>query len=105
MQAFTPDDLALATQLYAASAGANERALLNWFIDHPDEVREGFQLAGDLGFPETRAVARSTYTIGLAASGLGRSRPWHEAQRGYSMPAALAELFAKAREAASGRQA
>jgi hypothetical protein len=100
MQAFTPDDLALATELYAASDGANERALLNWFIDHPDEVREGFQLARDLGFPETRAVARSTYTIGLVAAGLDRSRPWHEAQRGYSMSAAQAELFAKARAAA-----
>lgn len=98
MQAFSSDDLATATQLYTKCNAANDRALLDWFIDHPDVMREGYQLAGDLGFAEVRLVARSTYSIGLAAADLGRARPWTEGQMGYSMPAANAELFAAARK-------
>jgi hypothetical protein len=98
MQAFGSDDLALATELYTKSNSANDRALLDWFIDHPDVLREGYQLAGDLGFAEVRLVARSTYNIGSAAAALGRARPWTEGQMGYLMPAANAELFATARK-------
>ncbi|CAN5508798.1 hypothetical protein BH09CHL1_BH09CHL1_23750 [soil metagenome] len=98
MQAFGSDDLALATELYTKSNSANDRALLDWFIDHPGVLREGYQLAGDLGFAEVRLVARSTYNISLAAADLGRARPWTEGQMGYLMPSSVAELFVSARE-------
>jgi len=100
MQPFDANDADLATQLYAQASAPNDRALLDWFIDHPDVMREGYQLAADLGFPETRLVARSTYNIGQIAASLGRARPWNEGQMGYSMPAANAELFRRARTSA-----
>jgi hypothetical protein len=97
MPPFTAEDAHLAAQLYAQAGAPNDRALLDWFIDHPDVMREGYQLAADLGFPETRLVARSTYNLGRIAASLGRARPWTEGQMGYLMPAANAELFAQAR--------
>lgn len=101
MQQFNANDVELATTLYKQSEAGNDRALLDWFIDHPDVQREGYQLARDLGFSEVRLVARSTYNIGLAAAALGRARPWNEGQMGYLMPAANAELFAVARKSLS----
>lgn len=97
MQQFDPGDTELAAKLYAQASAPNDRSLLDWFIDHPDVMREGYQLAADLGFAETRLVARSTYAIGLIAASLGRARPWNEGQMGYSMPAANAELLARVR--------
>jgi hypothetical protein len=97
MTPFTVDDIDLAASLYAQASAPNDRALLDWFIDHPDVMREGYQLAADLGFAETRLVARSTYNLGLIAASLGRTRPWNEGQMGYLMPAATADIFARAR--------
>jgi hypothetical protein len=97
MMPFTPDDTELAVQLYARASASNDRALLDWFIDHPNVMREGWQLAADLGFEETRLVARSTYNLGLIAAALGRERPWTEGQMGYLMPAANADLFDRVR--------
>ena len=97
MQPFGPNDFAQAQRLYAA-ADPNARALLDWFIAHPDQRADGATIAADLGFPDNRLVGRATYALGLAASEEGRSRPWHESQMGYLMTQEMAGLFARAKQ-------
>jgi hypothetical protein len=99
---FGPNDVDLATTLYRAVKEPGARAVLDFLIDHPDERFEGAAIADTLGLAHHRDVARATYTYGEAARSLGRRRPWTEAQLGYLMPAAHADLFRRARETASG---
>jgi uncharacterized protein DUF6416 len=101
MQSFGPNDLDQATRLYAAVTDANARAVFDWLIDHPDQRTEGPAIAAALGFSDNKLVARGTYAIGLAAAAEDRSRPWHEAQMGYLMPAEQAGLFRQARAASA----
>lgn len=97
MLPFSSDDLAQARRLYAA-ADPNARALLDWFIDHPDQRADGATIAADLTFPDNRLVGRATYALGLAAAEEDRSRPWHESQMGYLMTGEMAGLFGEAKQ-------
>ena len=98
MTPFTADDLELARSLYAAIPAGRPRALFDYFVEHPDQQANAAELQAALGFPEHRNVAEATYLIGSLAAERGKRRPWAEAQSGYTMPRAMAELFAAARK-------
>ena len=97
MRDFGPDDLDVATAFYRAIGDPKARAVLDFLVDHPGQRFDGAAIAAHLGFERHRDVARSTYGLGEAAAALGRRRPWHEAQLGYSMAPELAALFVRAR--------
>jgi hypothetical protein len=90
------DDLALARAIYGAAVNDRYRAVLDFLIDRPDERVEGFAIADALGL-DHKDVGRATYAYGEIARGLGRERPWEEAQMGYLLPASWSELFKQAR--------
>ena len=82
MEEFAAGEVDLAVAFYGSVADADARALLDFLIDHPVEWYDGAALARHLGFAQHRDVARATYGLGELAAGLGRKRPWREAQLG-----------------------
>lgn len=101
MPDFGPDDLDTATAFYRAISDPNGKAVLDFLIDHPGDPFDGAALVKQLGLAEHRDVARATFALGEAAAALGRKRPWTEAQRGYALSEAQAELFRQARTQAT----
>ena len=97
MRDFEPDDHRAAAAFYRSVLDPTARAILDHLIDHPDQRFDGAALARALDLAEHRAVARATYEMGQLAAGLGRNRPWQEAQLGYLMPGPIAELFRQVR--------
>jgi hypothetical protein len=102
MDEFAEHEVDLAAEFYRSVANLEARALLDYLIDHPDERYDGAALAHHLGFARHRDVARATYGLGELAAGFGRRRPWREAQMGYLMEGAQAELLRRARSAGAG---
>ena len=100
MRDFEPDDHTAAADFYRSVLDPTARAILDHLIDHPDQRFDGAALVRALGLPEHRAVVRATYLMGQLAAGLGRNRPWQEAQPGYLMPGPIAELFERVRTTA-----
>lgn len=100
MRPFAADDLPTAIAFYRSIDDEQAKRLFDFMIDHPDQQRSAAELQQQLGFPEHRDVARSTYRLGTLAAALDRARPWREAQLGYQMPGEMAVLFKRARETA-----
>ncbi len=101
MYDFDTDDLDRATAFYQSIPDQTAKAVLDFLIDHPDDTFDGAAIVKQLGLAQHRDVARATFALGEAAAALGRKRPWTEAQRGYAMPVAQAELFRRARTRAA----
>lgn len=101
MNDFGPEDEEAAVAFFGAITDPTERALLDFLIDHPEERFDGAALVRHLGLAEHRAVARATFGLGTHAARLSRRRPWGEAQLGYLMPAAQADLLRRARDPAN----
>ncbi len=94
LDTLTPD---VAAKLYRQIEDGPDRELLDYLSEHPDQIADSEAIQHALFFLEHRQVALSAYAIGEVASSLGIPRPWHEGQRGYSMPADHAALFQQAR--------
>lgn len=87
-----------AADLYKATPDGDPRRFLDFLIDHPGEQLWSEAIQQELGFAEHRQIALAAWAIGQEATRLGLARPWNEAQRGYSMSEASANLLAAARE-------
>ena len=98
MERTTLQTTAQAHAFYERVNDPTAKAILDCLIDHPDERFEGADLIAQLGLPEHRDVARSTYRMGQVAADLDLHRPWTEGQRGYLMPGEQAELLHQARK-------
>ena len=73
------------------------RAVLDFLIDHPGDRFEARAIMTALGFERHRDVALAAYSVGDVASKHGVSRPWLEAQLGYTMSPETAERLRRAR--------
>ena len=67
--------------------------LLEVLTARPGDVLEGQVLRDLLGVESHADVTRTFAALGAAFTDRGIERPWLEAQRGYSMPAEIAELM------------
>lgn len=75
---------------------AGQQAFLRDLAAHPGVQRDGATIQAALGFARHRDVALAAYAIGEALRERGVSRPWAEGQRGYTMPADVAEVVNRA---------
>jgi hypothetical protein len=100
MEEFVASEVDLAATFYGSVDDPNARSLLDFMIDHPDQRFDGATLASRLGWARNRDVGRATFELGKRAAALGRKRPWREAQLGYLMEAAQADLLRRARDTA-----
>jgi alkanesulfonate monooxygenase SsuD/methylene tetrahydromethanopterin reductase-like flavin-dependent oxidoreductase (luciferase family) len=102
------DDAPLVATIHAGLGGdeerENARRVLELFIDHPDERFEGSMLKERLGLAHHADVTRAIVALADAFAAHGLARPWHEAQRGYLLPADAAAVLAAGREMALGDQ-
>lgn len=92
-----PPRLAAITAETASIAGEItdllQQKLLGWLIDHPDERFDGAALQAALGIERHRDVTRAFAAMGERFRERGVARPWNEAQRGYLIEPAKAELL------------
>jgi alkanesulfonate monooxygenase SsuD/methylene tetrahydromethanopterin reductase-like flavin-dependent oxidoreductase (luciferase family) len=92
-----PGDEGIVGEVYAALGEGAARRVLDELIDHPDERSDGAELQRRLGLAAHADVARAIAAIGDAFAARGIARPWSEAQRGYLLPAGMAEILEKGR--------
>ncbi len=97
MDTLTALDQEQAAAFYRDVTDLNGRAVLDFLIDHPGEGFEARAIMKALGFAEHRDVARAAHAVGEVARKHGQSRPWLEAQPGYTMSPEIAERLRTAR--------
>lgn len=90
-------DVDEAASVYRSIADPTAEKVLDLLIDHPEQRFDGAAICRELGLSRHAEVARATFHIGCLAAAQHRPRPWNEAQLGYAMADAQAELFRRAR--------
>lgn len=93
----TQFDLADVRDILASLGDSPAQRFLGLLIDNPDQLFDGAALRSRIGVESHADVTRTVATLGAAFADRGLARPWHEAQRGYFIPEAMAELLADAR--------
>jgi len=79
-----------------ATGDETARRALRYLVDHPDERFDGEALMTALGVAHNREITRAFAGLGASLADGGFGRPWKEAQRGYLVTAADAELLKRA---------
>ncbi len=97
MDATTADVQHVYATFYREVTDPNARAMLDFLIDHPGERFEAREIMTALGFERHRDVALAAYAVGEVATKHGLTRPWLEAQLGYTMSPEMAERLRRAR--------
>jgi len=90
-------DLEEVRDILASFGDSPARRFLEVLIDNPDELFDGEELQPRLGVGSHADVTRTVATLGAAFADRGLTRPWHEAQRGYLMTEAMADILDDAR--------
>ena len=93
--AVTDDDLPRLVDLLSDLAPLS-RKVLQHLIDHADERIDGAGIQAALGVERHSEVTLSFADLGGRFTGAGFNRPWNEAQRGYLVECATAELLGRA---------
>lgn len=89
-------DTATVRAILAEAPDGLEGRALRWLMDHPDERIDGDTLRRELGAPDHRSITAALAALGRRFTDAGIDRPWSEAQRGYLLTRARAELLARA---------
>jgi hypothetical protein len=74
-----------------AGATTDQRRLLSWLAEHPDERFDGQTLQRALDMHQHRDVTLGMAALGKSFRDAGVTQPWSEAQRGYLMAAEAAD--------------
>jgi hypothetical protein len=99
MRDFTPEDTEAAANIYGVVDDPIARAMLDYLVDHADEVANAATIREALDLPAHREVAKAAHRIGQACAEAGLRRPFSERQVGYVMSPEIAELFRGVRAA------
>jgi alkanesulfonate monooxygenase SsuD/methylene tetrahydromethanopterin reductase-like flavin-dependent oxidoreductase (luciferase family) len=90
------NDLAGLRDWVASVRDSDEYRAVKFLARHPDERFDGAALLPELGFGCHRDVTRAFGVLGRGLAERGLARLWNEAQRGYLMSAAQANLLRQA---------
>jgi alkanesulfonate monooxygenase SsuD/methylene tetrahydromethanopterin reductase-like flavin-dependent oxidoreductase (luciferase family) len=80
----------------ASVRGDDAYRALDFLARHPDQRFDGAALRPELGFDTHRDVTRAFALLGQGLADRGLARLWNEAQRGYLMSVAQADLLRQA---------
>jgi F420-dependent oxidoreductase-like protein len=96
LRAVGEGDLEALRVWFAEVENPTARRALAYLMEHPDERFDGTALKAALGVDTHREITRGFARLGTALADRGLGRPWNEAQRGYLVTAAHADLLRRA---------